>query len=380
MNRKGWILIVLAVCVVAAGLVLYYWHGKTTGPANVTEQNLPVAQINSQTAEQNSTFAEAVQSESHGQYAAAITQLQEALYSTSDPTQTNAILSHLQQDYELVGDYSDAVRTLQQIAGTSAYPQVSRAFAVEELGLLYVRYPDASSTLQIFSESPYRDLYVATSTNLTTRHLFSYATTIYPLPISEYYIAQSYANVMLNQKVLGQSSSTAEIVSATLKQKLVSSFQDGNAALEAVSQHPPTAIYILNAKLMNAIVLESLQRLGDTSLGDAGQAFQALLTAYDSQDPADDGSVRLQYAYYLMNIYGTSRASDIRSILEPISRSPSHGGIVTVNVLKGYIGTPVSPAKTAVVVLSTLDPDFKAFLVSLGWTSADFASSTAAAK
>jgi hypothetical protein len=130
--------------------------------------------------------------------------------------------------------------------------------------------------------------------------------------------------------------------------------------------------------LMRAVVLGDLQQVGDTSFGDAGQAFQTVLTAYDSQN-ADDSSVRLQYAYFLADTYGAPRASDIVSILAPVTKDTNKTDAIPQNVLKGYIGAPVTPLKSTLVLLSTLDPDFKTYLVSLGWTSADFSTSATTA-
>jgi tetratricopeptide (TPR) repeat protein len=376
MNRKVWILIFLAACIVVAALVLYIFHSSPSSTSAPVQQ-IPFAQMNTETAQDNSAFAQALQLESQGMYTEAIAQLQSALHSTDDAIQTSDILSHLEQDYETTGQYANAIQTLQQIAGTSTYAPVTRAYAVEQMGLLYVRYPNASSTSDLFDQAPYENLYVTMNTNRTARNLFLYSTTIAPLPISEYYIAESYANSIFNQGLLQQASSTAQKAKlATLEQELVSSFRDGDTALAAITAKPPTSVYLLNAQAMRAVVLGSLQQVGNTSFGDATQAFQSVLTAYDSQNAGNDGSVRLQYAYFLANTYGTSRASDIRSVLAPIYQGQSRGGPITQNVLKGYIGAPATPTKTSLVLLSTIDPDFKTFLISLGWTSTDLSTST----
>jgi tetratricopeptide (TPR) repeat protein len=368
------ILLLLALIVIVILLLGFFLYRYETGSrsASTTPSPTSAAQMNDQTAQNDPAFAAAQQLESQGNYASAIPQLQSALSSTSDPSQDVTIMFHLEQDYEFTGNYQAAAQTLQQIASSNTYSSLSHAFAVEQLGVLYSRFPTQSVASAVFDQAPYSALYVATSSNLTLRNIFGYATTIYPLPVSEYSLANSYANSILNQGLVGQTSAAAKTKLSVLEVQLLASFQAGNAAYKTVLTDPPAADYLLSAELEQAIVLGKLQQIGNTSEGDAGQAFQSLLSSYSSQNDTADGVVRLQYASFLANTGGTSNASDIASLLSPVIQDPTHRGVFVEPLLKAYVGAASSRTKQSLALVASIDPDFKAFLASLGWTTADF--------
>lgn len=374
MSKKVAITILVVLGLIAAAF-LYYWYGLSVEFQNAPATYTSVADMNTQTAADNPAFAAAVQYENAGDWTSAITQLQIAQSSAKDEWQRVTIFFHLAQDEEYAGTYTSAVQQLQQIAADGTYPAVTRAYATEQLGVLYASVPAPEVSSAIFANPPYSSLYVSTSTNLTTRRLFQYATTIYPLPVSQYYIANTYLNAIFNLGLPGATSAAAKAQLSSLEQEAASSFEAADASLASVSGNPPTPNYVFTAQLIRAVDLGKFQQVGTTTLGDADQAFQSLLSSYASQNLTADGAVRLQYAYFLANVYGTASSTSIQSVLAPVVSDSTHRGALVGPSLAAQANLFSSQAHKNLVLLSSLDPQFKQFLVSLGWTSADFATS-----
>lgn len=379
MSRKNILITILVVLVLAVLGLLLYQHSGSSGSSNTaTSTVLSVATVNSQIEQSIPAFAAAVRSEAKSDYSSAIPQLQSALASTQNAQQQITIQFHLIQDYELTGDNTDAVALLQKIASTASYPAATRALAVENIASLYANNPGANLAPLIFAQAPYSALYVATSTNLSTRNLFQYATSIEPLPVSEYSIANTYVDAITDLGLENMTSTAGKARFASFEQNAEQSFEAGETTLVLVEKNPPTLYYVLDAQLERAVVLGKLQLIGNTSLGSADQAFQALLSSYSSQNLTIDGFVRIQYAEFLANAYGAARATDIDTVLAPIYQDPTHRGAAVELYLKQYIGAPSSPAKADLALVASIDAQFKSFLSSLGWTIADFSATTKA--
>lgn len=369
-------IIIVALVAMIAFVVVKEERGMQPAMNGSTATSTPVtyAQVLAETKQDNPAFASALVSEGKGDYATALSDLQNALTTANDPLQQELIQLRIAEDGALTQNYRSTVPQFLQIAGDTSDLSTIRAYAVEGLGIMYERTQDPAVTSQIFSQEPFKSLYVSTSTNISYRHLFQYATTLSPLPLSEFYVASSYAYGLARHDIV--STSTSPTV-ASLVQQLNASFNAGNIALASLKTIASSSPYTLESEEIRAVALGRMQLIGDTGFGDPEQAYESVLSAYAAAGVSTtDGLVRLDYASFLARSYGAARSSDIQSILAPIYTEPSHGGPLTESYLKAFAGTPLTVTKVNVILLSTFDPKFKAFLGSLGWTNSDFSTST----
>jgi len=356
---------VVAVLLAIIAVVFLYEQNFVAQPSHPSNQDLWY-----ETLQDNPAFALALQEEGQGDYGAGAESVKQALASAAKSDQMQLLAVYLGVAYGYAGDYQNAVTQLEQVVATNSDTPDTRAFAAEQLALAYSRNPAANSVLAMLQQPAYKSLYVATSTNLTARGLFLYATAIKPLPLSEYNIANTFATSIFNQSLVGTTSPAGKAQFASLEQKLKNRLLAGDAALATLDQVPYPS-YEPEAQALKALVLGKLQIMGDTSLGDASQAYTTALASYALQG-AQDGQVRIWYASFLAAAYGTSRLADIESVLAPIYQDPTHRGVTVVSTLQSYVGALNSSSKRSLATLAAIDPQFRTFLQSLGWTAKDF--------
>ena len=98
------------------------------------------------------------------------------------------------------------------------------------------------------------------------------------------------------------------------------------------------------------------------------QALQAFVTY--GYKPADDSFARYHYAAYLSRAAAPKKI-DIQAVLAPFSTDASYASSSAAPYFKAG-RTNLQGQKANLQTLAKLDPDFKKFLTSLGWTSSDF--------
>jgi len=232
---------------------------------------------------------------------------------------------------------------------------------------------DARYTNEIFKDQPYTALYTASDVSQSYRNLFGYATSLYPLAYSELRIAFWYAN----QIVPASSNGVAPV---TLSPDQVSSYkniirQDIASADKDIAriQNDPNQNGIIPALIQReAVVAGKMQITGDDSFGDAETLFKEDLALYASTTPpGSDGFTRYYYAAYLAHRYGKSRAADIENILAPLYTDAPYKGTPSAHEF-GTERNNILGDKPNLQLLASIDPKFKTYLISLGWTATDF--------
>lgn len=114
-----------------------------------------------------------------------------------------------------------------------------------------------------------------------------------------------------------------------------------------------------------------LSQLGKWPALDTEDTFKSAITMSAQQlGRPMTGSV-LYYAEFLANMYGNKRATDIQADLAYIY----NGGYTKDDDIAIYLRNEESNyfnRKASFVKLATIDPKFKAYLISLGWKTSDF--------
>lgn len=360
-NTHRAIIVVGATLIILGGGAWWYLQSKSSSSLTTAQD------VFKNTYEQNTDFASGTQLMNANKYAESIPYFERALVSAQNDDEKTLAGFYLAAAYRGTGKYAAAINTLQNVANTWNQARGVQALAVEEMATIFANHIGTSTKNALFDETLYKS-FIASSTNATIRRVYLYAASLYPLPLSNYAIARTYAN-----SIIGLKDSTAadkEATAAELMQRLKSAVAAGDAGTTAEIQRFTYPAYQSQALLERAVVLDKLQELGDTSLGDAGEAYQKAIDSYVSTG-ASDATARLKYASYLARVYGAQRSADIATLLAPLYQG-ARGDQGFDYVFSRYGESEDGRRRANLVELGKIDPGFKTYLISLGWSEADF--------
>ena len=306
-------------------------------------------------------YAKANQLRLAGKYADAAKAYRSALVGVTDVAQRTEIKFWLAFSDSVSGNYVDAVAMYKEIAAASTtLSRLVRAHAVQNLALMYYRFGDPVITKELFKSYPYKRFYNPKYIPLSYRNVFDYAASLYPLALAEAYSAEWYANRLL------AGTTTRPDYKVVIREKLQLAEKD----IESVRNDASQRNTFLIALERRAVVLGKMRRIGDTSFADPDEAFKELLNYYVTSRMNNDGTARLQYAYYLVRAYGKDRAADIQDVLAPLIVAPNGRDVVVDAFLKNERLNRLG-ARSNLTLLASIDPAFKELLQSYGWTATD---------
>jgi tetratricopeptide (TPR) repeat protein len=369
MPRRNYILIAASVILLLAtamGVWALFFY-KTPQPHS------PYTQLQT-----NTDFTKAQSAFNSGQYSQAINLYKQALASITDTDQKLAIYYYLAAAENITGQHIEAVQLLKQVAAAETLSSETRAYALQYMGIMTLNLsnPTAHDAImtEIFKDSPYMELRVKNDDALSSRHLFEYASSFYPLGISEANIANWYVNDILQNKI----STTTEPGLSTIeliKQKLANADADIARTAGASSSTLIPQIYARKAE-----VVDGLSQVGATSKEEALQTYSEALKSYSQYNafPGNDWFLRFRYANFLAYAYGQKRKTDINSIVAPLYNDSAYTpltkpffttlGKVLTQTPKTALGSSALRAQR----IGRIDSGFKDFLISLGWQKNSF--------
>ncbi len=324
-------------------------------------------------AEQYPDFAAARELFNKQDYAGALALYKKVLSEVSDVKQRGLVEYNIALSMEFGGDYMGAIPLFKQIGANASYEPATRASAIQEMANIPLRYgfSDGKAIIaEIYKDAPYSDFYADKNDLIAQRKTFEYAAAISPLPLSLVTAGELYAlDVWRNYK----DATTTEPAKSYIKLALSTMTQGENATL-ALEQDP----------FQSASLTTVYQREGD------GLAYLAYMNAVDASrvESAYKKSIQASekytynpfayydYAAFLVNQFGTSRASDIADLLKTvIEKSSDKNATYFVTFLKdAKKGNFQATYKRSIVKLAAADAAFKTYLVSLGWQESDFTS------
>ncbi len=338
----------------------FWWWQKQHGSSNAySPSNTPTVIL----LQQNQAFARGSYDMQTGNYQQAITSYQAALSSvTGDTTQIAQIQYDIAAAQYALGNLTEATQTFKQIAANTGVSKILRAYAIVRMANEYYSSNNPAVTQEIFKDPPYNAMLVTNNISITYRHLFEYASSIYPTAISEAMIAKWYAAQLIQSTSTPNTSSYLSII----QQKLANSGVDTARNM----QDPNKKILVSEALFDVAGVQTDLFFAGEVTPGVVEAAYQKALAAFaaDANRPTADGLVRVYYAYFLAEAYGKTRLPDIESILKPIYGSQYKSSSVTL-ALKNARSIPITKEEFA--TLARLDSSFGDLLLTLGWHPSD---------
>ncbi len=367
-----WSLITLSLFVVIGFGVRYYTIANNHSITHLANSSTitPISALR-----QNSkSFVQAQKFITLGDYASARTAFTAALKDTTDSKQKALIEYKIANVDFHTGNTIASIQTLKTIATNTKYQPRKRAYAIQKMARFFHSTFDPAITQEIFNKPPFKALFVSGNTILSYQNLFEYGAHIYPLPVTELYLANMYAEHI---GALYKAGATATSTSVVSDMKIIKDkFTLAGASLSSTTPKqrevlPPFTL------LRKAITLGTLSHLKLASSSYAERSFKTALTAYDqfgnATSTGKDAKARYQYAAFLATTYGSARASDIQKIMTPLYTETSYTKSPITVFFKNAHGTLATQigAQKNIQDIASNDPDFKAYLITLGWTDVD---------
>jgi tetratricopeptide (TPR) repeat protein len=368
MNRKS-ILIAGILLLVVLAVGLFSQRINLANKQSYLTNKTPVLILK----QENQDFAAAQSAQQEGNYSLALQSYQKALSSAKDSVQKAQIEYLIAGTNELLGNFVQAIDQFKKIAADPSNSPQQRAYAVQELGFMYYTYRDQQPLLvkETFKDAPYDSFLKNNDIDLAYRHLFEYAASLYPLAYSEARIAYWYSNDVLT-RLHGVTTSDEAIAEISVAKQ---SIEKADANLQALQADPTTD----KARWPSILAREGravahLATLGAANMQQAESYLsKAVQTAPTVGIPAGN-YFAYDYAAVLANKYGSKRSADITKLLSPFKEGNDANLVVGISKLFAAARTDptLSVVKNSLVRLGQIDPDFKTYLISLGWHAADF--------
>lgn len=369
MFKRNYVLIgaslVLLLAIAAGAWILFF---------NEPQQTSPYIQLKT-----NTDFIKAQTAFTAGKWEESISLYKQAAAKTEDTDQKLSIYYYLAAAENITGKYIEAVQLLKQVAAAETLPDETRAYALQYMGIMTLNLSNPAAhdeiMAEIFKDSPYIEMRVQGDDALSSRHLFEYASSFYPLGIAEGNIAAWYAGYLMYNNI---STTTEPGLSniRLIKEKLANADTDIARTENIASRSLIPQIYARKAE-----TIEFLARIGVVKNEEAVKTYMEALQTYQTYNSlaGDDWFLRFVYANFLAYTYGQSRKNDIAIIVKPLYSDPAY-----THLTQPFFTTlsQVRVTKTPVTALEAnaskarnigkLDSDFKNFLVSLGWSKNNF--------
>jgi len=270
-----------------------------------------------------------------------------------------------------LGNHADAIAAFKEIAADERYYPMIRAYAVQEIGAMRTTYPLIKDIpTKTFAGQPFASFKDANNEPLAYAKLFEYAVSIYSLSLSHASAAYWYAKEL--ESLQSTTTPTAQAYIVSISQHLESAQTD----LKRLQANLNESSYVALFFLREAITTDLMTKLGIESYSSA--AAEALYKkALDASRVAgfkQGNFFAYAYADFLAVTYGTARSSDIRTILAVFTESNATNIAPALRTLFASAATSTSlqSKKSEIVRLGRLAPDFKTYLISLGWNESDF--------
>lgn len=325
---------------------------------------------------ENAAFADGDRLLRNGLPDTAVPKFKEALRYAKDPEQEGQIMFKLAAAIEKSEEFEsrlEAVPVFKEIATNPAYTNITRAYAVQQLANMFYTYGDSRLTEEIFKDEPFKSYLDRGNLSLSYRRLFGHSSALYPLALSEFRIADWYANTILKLQALsnGENATTTERI-ARYKEIMKVKMANGDRDIERIQDNPNENAVVPGALMRKGVVIAKMRQMGDLSFGDMEPVFQRVINLYVLNGISkEDGYTRYYYALYLAKFYGTERVTDIRKLLSKFYETDIYRNTRVAIFFKNEQKN-VLHVKEELVLLASLDPKFKAYLMLLGWENADF--------
>jgi hypothetical protein len=264
------------------------------------------------------------------------------------------------------GNLVRAAQLYKEIAVQEEYPAMARAYSAQALGLLD-NYGNSAVRVETFKDEPFAAMFVPDDPVLSYRHVFEYASSLYPLALSELRIASWYAGELLKEAD-GEINLTENEI-ATYHATVMDKLQRASIDAARTKDDPNEAYLKPEIARMRAIVLGWMVLAGYDFKHDAEQAYVDAMYEYSLTGAPNDGFMHYWYATYLSSF--ADRRDAVIQALTPLYTNPVYASSGVATFFTAERNNRLG-SKGILQRLAKVDPKFKGFLTSLGWTNADF--------
>lgn len=342
---------------------------------NEARSQLETIALDERIASESPSYAAGVELLKDKSYAGAEVQLKAALSEVINQYDKDHVKYRIGTALDRQGKYLEEVEIYKEVAASESYGAMNRAYAVMQLGQVYMKTRDEQIWQQIVSTDPYSQF------DLPNREegiaaLYRYSTSLYPLAIPELRVADWYASEVKRLALLPE---TPEITAtiADYIERINSRIARADADILRIQNDPNTKAYVPEALLRKAAVIGTLALSGYEQNTAAVQAFTDTLNYYATtgNTRGEDAHVRLRYAMYLAEIDIAGNKTFIQELLQPVvtikSIAPETISRPIILTLQNE-RTRDSEYKKTFILLGKSFVEFKQLLISLGWKEADF--------
>lgn len=325
----------------------------------------------------------------------AIPWLQQAASQAIDLDQMARAELNLGNAYRLAGMPQQGIALLKLVSLNIAYPSGYRSTAAQDAMQYYISGKDSTFAVQnIFTGATWGDFLqgppTATNLNLAIKNcllwVLSIDTSLSSFSVN-YRLANWYAEDALGQT--GNAQAHQDVVWAEhylqLGDGMYPDVLAANAA--ALQQTPDTVPPFTQSVVGNALILKA-RALGDLYLIEANnvtfdavmQAFKQALALLDGNRPSSSSTVLFSYFHFAEFLVKADPAANAEQISSALSHLYANPALYQTNsffqgFLKQYGTNPIYRGNATwkdIVALAKVDSRFKAALMSVGWSSAEF--------
>lgn len=363
---------------IAAGIAILYPRWNGTGevtPSAMTPQAAERFQNVRESLAQNPSYVAAIAAMQQSQYQTAYNLFTEALSKTSTDEERGQL--EYNQALALLANSQPlkAVPVLKGIADNESYSRLLRSYALERIVSLYITYRYKGISDALFSTEPYKN-FITSNPLLSYRKVAEYAAdSLYPIAEAELDVAAWYANDAYaaytgtaSTSVAAKARITTDAQSALLRLSLA------QKDIPRIASDPVWAAGLPETYFHLADTAATLRAVGipESEAGNPEKLYQQGFAALNTNAGFSGFTLLYQaigyydYAAYLARTYGVSRASDIKSLLAHFYTSTTYQ-IPPITNFFASAAVRTNNTHATLVKLAGIDPDFKKYLVSLGW-------------
>jgi tetratricopeptide (TPR) repeat protein len=377
-NRNSTVIVlvlVILICVILGG-----WYLQSTGRLWYSQKS-ETTSLYDELSNKDQAFADGDAFMKKGDYSGAVNSYQTALTNSKDFSEKLLIKYDLGTAKSLAGDNVGGVSLLKEVALDISAPNDLRAYAAQQIGRIAINVTDSQTKSivlsEIFKDSPFKEMLAKDDESLSIRHLFDYASSLYPLAISETRIADWYAkDIRFNHFSTTTDPGLSHVL--LIKQKLAYADADIDR-----TKNKSTAGFIPAALYRKAIVTSELAHMGVASYDESIRAYKDAIIAYSKYEslPGEDAAVRFAYAGFLSHVYGQSKAEEIHSAISPLYLDSTHYAnsdmVVRLKSLSLVRSTDMPQTgsendKLRARQIAVVDSGFRDLLLALGWSAKEF--------
>jgi len=262
-----------------------------------------------------------------------------------------------------------SIDALRIIAANENYSDYIRANSVEFIGRIYSRNTDPVVFDYIFDHPAYEDFLVENDDDLTLRHLYEHASSLYPTAQSELRIASWYAREIL--KIKSNGTDDVEKILAPIKTIIRNNLANVDRDIKLIIEESgPDDSRLLDLYNRRAVVAGYMVQGGDDSFGDPEVLYREVMKESIVQDSISQlGFTKYYYASFLANTYGLKRVNDIKILLSDFHETSLYDHRAVMTFFKNANSFADDDTfKQDILTLAKFDDDFRTLLVELGWS------------